>query len=916
MYRAGVSESRCWLNWGMSLCPSGTSVRPFGRIALAVALFCHVSPAAGQAPPPAQRRGIAAQWVAVAPVIDGRLDEAIWRTGEPATDFVQQTPRGGAGASQRSEVRVAYDRNAIYVGVRNFDTAPDSIAQQLGRRDAEDIFSDWFTVAFDSYGDRRTAFGFGVNPRGVLRDLYISNDENEDLLWDAVWNVAARTDSAGWTAEFRIPLSQLRYDVNGTQGAVRPWGINFLREIARHGEDSFWSPTPANAPGLVSRFGDLTGLDSLRPASRVEFVPYVRSQVELQPPAARNRFVPARDAAVAAGGDVRLKLPQSLTLTATVNPDFGQVEADPAVVNLTAFEVFFPERRPFFLENADGFAFGSTRTFNDNDAPNFFYTRRIGRPPQRVPSGGNVDAVGVASQTPILGALKLSGTTPSGWQVGALNAVTKRELAEVLDTLGQVRREGAEPLTNYHVSRVRRLLRGGNAGIGAFASDVRRDLSDSALASRLTNAATIVGMDWESAWQRRTWTVSGVLARSNVAGSTDAITRLQRANYRSLQRPDATHLRYDTTRTALAGHYGSLSVAKTAGERLLASVTYEETSADFEANDVGFQFRSDFRSVSTFTTYRNAVQSRFAREYLIGVFTTLSDNFGGERIEQRVSWSAEATLLNFWTFTTFGSYSPQSQNDRLLRGGPLALRPTMFVTQVGLESDPRKPVIVRGEATRTRDASGMQLNGIEMSFDWRPAPQARVRLGPSYTQQRITGQYVQAVANPLASSPLFANRYVFADVRQNEARLDARLDWTFSPWLSLQLFLQPFASSGDFSRFKEFTTPRRFDFAEYGAQRGTVTALPAGAIRVDPDGTGPARPFEIDNQDFAVRALRGNAVLRWEYRPGSALFLVWSQQREQGFDDVRLNVIGEAGRTLADPGRHVFLVKFTKWIGR
>lgn len=859
---------------------------------------------------------MAASWAATSPVIDGRLDDAIWRTAKPVGGFVQRSPHGGAPATQQSEVRIVYDRDALYVGVRNFDSAPDSIAQQLGRRDAQDLYSDWFFVGFDSYGDRRTAFAFGVSPRGVLRDSYLYNDDQDDSQWDAVWNVAAHTDSAGWTAEFRIPLSQLRYDVSGARGAVRPWGINFSREIARTGEEAFWAPTPADAPGIVSRFGDLIGLDSLHAASRVEVVPYLRTQVETQPRDARNRFVPARQLALAAGGDLRLKLPQSLTFTATVNPDFGQVEADPAVVNLSAFEVFFPERRPFFLENADGFAFGRTRTFNDNDAPTFFYTRRIGRPPQRTPSGDNVAAVGLAAQTPILGALKLSGTTPSGWQIGSLNAMTARETAEVLDTLGSVREAAAEPLTNYHVTRVRRLLRGGNAGIGGFISDVRRDLADSALAMQLTSSASILGLDWESAWQHRTWTVGGVLARSTVHGSTLAIDRLQRANYRSLQRTDAVHLTYDPTRTALGGHYGALTVAKSAGERVLGSVTYEETSSGFEANDAGFQFRSDFRTVSTSLTYRNPLQSRLAREYNLGAFSTISDNFGGDRIEDRYAVSLGSEFLNFWSANLFGSYSPATQNDRLLRGGPLARRPAAVLSRVYLESDPRKPVIATAEYEHTSDASGARSSGAVVTLDWRPAPQARVRLGPSVESQRTTGQYVQSVADATAPSSFAQLRYTFANVDQREVRLDTRLDWTFSPWLSLQLFLQPFASTGRFSRFKEFTTARRFAFAEYGVDRGTVTPLGGGAVRVDPDGAGPAAPFTIANQDFSVRALRGNAVLRWEYRPGSSLFFVWSQQRQQEFDDVRTNVGAEALRTVGDPGRHVFLIKFSRWIGR
>lgn len=868
--------------------------------------------AAGQ--PSATRPGLSAVWLTQPVTLDGRLDEAVWRTAPVASGFVQRQPRNGAPASQPSEVRVAYDAHALYVGVRNVDTAPDSIAQQLGRRDADDIYADWFFVGFDSYGDRRTAFVFGVNPRGVLRDSYLFNDTDEDDSWDAVWNVAARVDSAGWTAEFRIPLSQLRYDVNGAVGAVRPWGLNFSRIIARHGEESLWSPTPADAPGFVSRFGTLSGLDSLRAASRAEFVPYVRTQLETQPPAARNRFTPPSELGGAVGGDVRLKLPQSLTLTASINPDFGQVEADPAVVNLTAFEVFFPERRPFFLENADAFAFGDTRTLNSSDPPRFFYSRRIGRAPQRRPSGDDIVALGINAQTPIAAALKLSGTTPAGWQVGVVNATTPHEDAEVQRRSGVISRESVEPLSNYHVSRVRRLLRGGQTGVGVFLADTRRAVDDPLLADRVARSASVAGLDWEHAWRDRTYAVSGVLSASDVRGSTAVLQRLQRANYRSYQRPDAPHLTFDPARRRLTGHYGAVSLAKTAGERLLGSVTYEETSPGFEVNDLGFQVRSDFRSVSTAMQYRNPFLSAWSREWSVSLFSTHSDNYAGDRVEQRFALFAETTLLNFWELSTFTSVSPQTMNDRLLRGGPLAQRPRGMNQGFELSTDSRRPLIASLELARSTDVAGGRRESVSLEIDWRPLPQARLRVGPAYDVATAVDQYVQAVADPLATAT-FGQRYVFATVAQREARLDTRLDWTFSPWLSLQVFLQPFTSAGRFSRFREFTTPRRFDFAEYGVDRGTVEATASG-VRVDPDGTGGSPAFLIPTQDFTVRALRGNAVLRWEYRPGSSLFLVWSQQREFATDAAVFGVARQVSRAFADPGRHVFLIKFARWIGR
>jgi hypothetical protein len=868
-----------------------------------------VTPLPAQAPPT-----VSAVWLTAPVTIDGRLDEPIWRTPSPASRFTQSVPRNGEAPSQRTEVWVAYDAAALYVAVRAHDTAPDSIAQQLGRRDDDEIYSDRFYVGFDSYGDRRTAFLFGITPRGVLSDFYVSNDTEIDPSWDGVWNAAARIDGGGWSAEYRIPLSQFRYDVRSTGvGSTRAWGINFGRSIARLGEEVFWAPVPADAPGVVSRFGVLTGLDSLRPPSRMELVPYLRSQLETRPETERSRFAPARTGRATVGGDLRVKLPQSLTLTATVNPDFGQVEADPAVVNLTAFEVFFRERRPFFLENADGFGFGSTRTLNDNDPPRFFYSRRIGRPPQRRPSGADITDVGVASQTPIAGALKLSGTTPSGWQVGMLNAVTPQEEATVRRTDGAERREAVEPRSNYHVSRVRRLLRGGNTGIGAFFSDTRRDLSDSLLAVRLPSMATVAGIDWEHAWKKRTYAVSGVWSTSRVRGDAAVMRRLQLANYRSFQRPDATHLTYDPSRTRLGGHFAALSIAKTAGQRVLGSLTYEETSPGFEVNDLGFQVRSDTRSVSSALQFRNPFQNAWSREWDLMAFQTVSLNFAGDKVEQRTSLLASTTLLNFWDLSYRLSYSNATLNDRLLRGGPMAARPTNIFQTVEWVSDPRRSRIYTLSFARNTDASGRRGHAVSGEIDWRPLPQARIRIGPSIESGQTTDQYVQAIPDPLATATSGV-RYVFANVRQREARLDTRVNWTFSPWLSLQLFLQPFASAGAFSAYKEFTTPRAFAFAEYGTDRGTRRAT-SGGLEVDPDGSGPARPFLIPSQDFTVRALRGNAVLRWEYTPGSSLFLVWTQQHEQAFGDARFAMPSQIGRAFADPARHVFLVKVSRWIG-
>lgn len=840
-------------------------------------------------------------------VINGRLDDAAWARATPAADFVQRTPLDGVPATERTEARILIDERNVYVGIRLFDSRPDLIGTQLARRDAGDTFTDWIWVGFDTYGDRRTAFAFGVSPRGAQRDAYVFNDSEIDLQWDAVWQSAAQIDSLGWTVEMRIPLSQLRY---ATGDSTRPWGVQFLREMARNGENSYWSPRPANTPADVSLFGTLTGLGALEGAVPLEVIPYLRSQVATLPPDPGNPFHSATTAESAVGLDVRMRLPKSLTLTATVNPDFGQVEADPAVVNLSAFEVFFPERRPFFLESLDNFRFGDTRSFNSSDPPNFFYTRRIGRPPQRRLSGDFVD---VPTQTPILAALKLSGTTPSGWAVGSLNSTTARGIGRRVLPGGSIVREEVEPLTNSHVSRVRKLLRGGFSSVGAFGSWVERELSDSLVRSVLPQRALVGGIDFEHAWDERTWTVSGVAARSRVSGDAAAISRLQLANYRSFQRPDAAHLAYDPTRESLGGGYYALTAAKTAG-RLTGSITAEQLDPGFESNDLGFQTNSDRRAISTGTFYRQPNQTRFFQNWSTGFFASLAATTAGDNLERRIATFNEVQFRNFWTINLEANLETGRFNDRLLRGGPMAARPSSSRTEISVNTDPRRALILSIGVENFQNKAGSRSQEFGVGFDWRPQSAIRVRVEPEIAFNDIVDQYVTSV-DDITASATFGRRYVFADVRQREARLNTRLDWTFSPYVSLQLLLQPFASAGEFLRYKEFLTPREFKFATYGETQGTITR-DGSTVTVDPDGAGPATSFAFGERDYTARELRGNAVLRWELRPGSTVFLVWQQTRDSFETGANLDAAGELGTLFGEPARNVFLVKFAWWFGR
>ncbi|MDP9205352.1 MAG: carbohydrate binding family 9 domain-containing protein, partial [Gemmatimonadota bacterium] len=445
--------------------------------------------------------------------IDGKLNDPAWSSAVPSGDFTQSYPKIGAPPTDPTEVRVLYDDDALYIGVRMLDARPDSIAAQLARRDASGIYSDWLHVVIDSYHDRRNAFRFSVNPRGVQKDVLHSDDRTEDLNWDAVWQVATTIDSLGWTAEYRIPFSQLRFGAAG-KGVERLWGIQVQRDIARRNERDSWSPWKQTDPGYVSFSGDLGGIIDIPTPRRLEIMPYASTKLTRAPGDPANPFYRANDAKPSVGADLKYGLPSGLILTATINPDFGQVEVDPAVVNLSAYETFFPEKRPFFVEGASIFNIGSIQGGPSYGSQQIFYSRRIGRSPQRFPNGVYVDA---PDATTIFGAGKLTGKV-GAWTVGVLNATTGEEKARVVDAANVESTTPVEPLTNYFVGRIRRDFRGGSTILNLGGTAVNRDLSDTVFKDLLRSNAEVGSADFEHRWKNRVWTLTGALSKSRIAG--------------------------------------------------------------------------------------------------------------------------------------------------------------------------------------------------------------------------------------------------------------------------------------------------------------------------------------------------------------------------------------------------------------
>jgi Domain of unknown function (DUF5916)/Carbohydrate family 9 binding domain-like len=836
--------------------------------------------------------------------LDGRLDEPVWQQAPAATQFTQRNPTEGARVSERTEVRIAYDEQAIYVGARLFDSS-GTVSSRMGRRDSSLPGSDWFSVSFDSYHDHLTAFKFSVNPAGVRRDEQTAANGNNSSSWDPVWAAQAHVDELGWTAEMRIPLSQLRY----RPAEAQTWGIQMIRQINRTAEEAWFAFTPKRERSGVARFGHLTGLAGLISAERLELLPYVltRGQYERvsvnQSVPFTNPYSDGSDHTSSLGLDLKYRIASNLTLDASFNPDFGQVEADPATINLTAFETRFDERRPFFVAGSDVFGFGS------GDAQ-LFYTRRIGAaPPGRLPS----DQVyaHMPDHATILGAAKVSGKV-RGWSLGVLDAVTAREHADYITADRVTGTSEVAPLTNFFATRARRELRQGFTTIGGMVTAANRDLRDDLLADRVRSSAYAGGVDFVHQWAERAWALSGFVSGAHIAGRAPVITAAQRSSARYYHRPDADHLFVDSAATSLSGWAGRLDLSKEAGEHWNGEVSLSTISPGFETNDLGFQSRADERRAFTSLSYTQQEPGKVFREWSAELQPSARWNWGGDRTGTALGLELNTEFLNYWRVDFEFDHSFAALDDRLTRGGPLTRRPRNTSYAVSVESDDRKRWTIEASVDAGSGPAGSSIS-TDLTFGFRPADNWNITVSPGWTRDRSTAQYLEAVADPLAATT-YGHRYVFADLEEQELGVSLRANVTFTPALTLEVYARPFFGTGRFDNPKELRAPRTFQFARY-EDIGTVESDDHEWV-IDPDGAGPADEFELDDEDFTFRSLRGNAVLRWEWRPGSTLFLVWQQQRESevALGDLRLG--REFRRLAATPPRNVFMFKVSYWLNR
>jgi Domain of unknown function (DUF5916)/Carbohydrate family 9 binding domain-like len=844
--------------------------------------------------------------------VDGRLDEEAWGHAPVQTAFRQRNPDEGAPATERTELRLLYDDDAVYVGVRLHDREPGRIVRQLSRRDVV-AEADSFSLFLDPHHDHLTGVELQVSAAGVQRDSVIYDDNFEDDSWDAVWESAVAVDEGGWSVEMRVPFSQLRFP----SAPRHTWGINARRIIQRKNEESWLALVPKNENGLASRMAHLAGVEGIASGKHLELLPYASAREEhIAPARPGDPFNDGARAFAGTGLDLKYGVASNLSLVAAVNPDFGQVEVDPAVVNLTASETFFEEKRPFFTEGAQVFThFGhsgaSEYPYFFYFEPQIFYSRRIGRVPQGRPAAGYVD---IPTATTILGATKLTGRTKNGWTVGALEAVTGREFAHVSDGLSSGKIE-VEPLTNYFVARTRREL-GRRAAIGFLATAVNRKLRPPDLEGLLVDQAYVGGVDGHVFIDpARDWVVSGGIAGSTVSGSRAAVLRLQLGALRYYQRPDAPHVHVDPQATSLSGWNGTLSVNKNSGN-VTANAGVWGISPGFEPNDLGFATQADRGGAHGLVQFRKLTPDRWTRSRAIWFSKWWTFNYGRESQGDGVQSTATVQLLNYWKVSLNLQRSWATLDDRLTRGGPTVVRPGIAAANLTVTSDGRRRFWTSVNGVLQKRDFGNRMRLLSAQLNYKPWAALTLSATPSVMRVRSVAQYLATVPDATATAT-FGARYVFGNLGQTEVAMPLRANLVLSPKLSLQLYTQALLSTGSYRAIEELATPRTYDFPAYGTDVGVLAYDPAAAAYViDPDGAGPAASFRIADPNFNFKSLRVNAVARWEFRPGSSLYVVWTQRRQDQAYPGDFALGRDAARLFRAPSDDIFLVKVAWWLGK
>ncbi len=837
--------------------------------------------------------------------IDGKLDDPAWTKATWQDDFTQYEPSEGKKPSQRTEFAILLDENHVYVGFKCWDNHPDSIVQRLTQRDNVD--GDLVAVQFDSYFDKRTAFSFFANAAGIKQDFIVSNDgENEDNTWDPIWSVKTSRDDKGWYAEIKIPLTQLRFEGNSEQ----TWGLQVARMLFRKQEVSLWQASSKKTAGWVSQYGELKGLKNLKSRKVADVMPYAVARTDRYEKESGNPFKQSgKKNQLDVGLDGKLGLTNNLTLDFTINPDFGQVEADPSQVNLTSFETFFQEKRPFFIEGKNILSF--PLMFGDGDlaSENLFYSRRIGRRPHNSPELADDEYVKAPEFTSILGAAKITGKTKTGWSLGVLESLTSDEFADISN--GHQRREMIEPFTNYTVGRVQKDFNKGNTLLGGIFTSVNRNLGEEQL-DYLHKSAFTGGFDFTHKWHNKDWQLDFSTYFSRVEGSAEAITNTQKSWIHGFQRPDASYLKLDTTRTSLSGQGGKIVFSKNGGKlKFMAATAWK--SPGLELNDVGYMRQADNILEVVWVGYRIYEPFSIFRNMNLNFNQWTEWNFGGELTGPGGNINAHTQLKNYWNFHLGGNWNGSGLSTTELRGGPALKSSGTKNIWFAFGSNDQKRLT--GEAQIMllggNEKNSKQMFDMGISLGYRPSKSLKITLSPSFNSNNDELQYV--------TQQDYSNKtdYIFARIHQKTLSASLRINYIITPNLSIQYWGQPFFASGKYTEFKRITDSRASNYTD---RFSLLTDNELAYVNADEqyrvsDQAG-SQLYTFDQPDFNVKEFLSNMVVRWEYLPGSTIYLVWSQTRNQSVSDGNFNLHNDFTTLFDDKPYNVFLLKMSFRLGK
>lgn len=828
------------------------------------------------------------------PIIDGSINEDAWNVVEWSSDFTQKNPDEGKLPTYQTKFKVMYDENNLYVAIRAYDDEPHLIQRRLSRRDGFE--GDRVNVIIDSYHDKRNAFVFTTTAAGVKGEEFASqNGQNWDESWNPIWYTDAKIDDEGWTAEMKIPLSQLRF------GKVEEqiWGFNVNRTIFRFQERSLWQRIPNNQAGFISEAGELHGLKNLISQKQLEIQPFTVLQYDSYPSESGNPYKDGNDFKANVGLDAKVGITNDLTLDLTINPDFGQVEADPGAIALDGFQIFFREQRPFFVENSNIFDY---RFANGRD--NVFYSRRIGRTPNRDATLADGEFADEPQNTRILGAVKFSGKTRNGWSLGVLESITGNEYAEIMQVNGETRKEIVEPLTNYFVARAQKDFNNRNSFIGGILTATNRNLNGNF--KELHKAAYSGGIDFQHNWKNREYYLDGNVIFSHVLGDEEAITATQQTLRHNFQRVDATHVSVDENRTSLTGTGGRIEAGKNGGENWRYNGGLIWRSPELELNDVGFLRRTDeinqFANLSYLWQVPTNVYRNIEASFEQGSFYDFGGNLNRIRFQLNGNFS---WINNWWTEVGYG-LNTHFYDNFYLRGGPRFRRPNTAFAFLFFGSDRSKLFsFTLGYSNRHTSENVVGRDRFVIRTNYQATDALSMSLNLEYENLYDKTQYVTEEA--FNSQP----RYILGRIKNQTLTTTLRLNYSFSPNFSLQFYGQPFISRGKFSDFNYVTNP----VAESIKNRINIydnnqVDFQNNEYLIDENRDG-INDYSFSNPDFSFTQLQTNLVARWEYIPGSELFLVWSRGSvgNANVDEDLIDSVSD--QVFRAPANDTFLIKFT-----